>query len=206
MTLGLAVAGLFLQYEIVRESSRFPGTALMVWTVFGLQPLILFLRDSRGWRRVALSGCLILGMFAGVVVLATQLVAAGKPTRTYFVSRQDAAMADLYWDRLPAGAAVFDRDPYRGVTLFGRPSRSHQSYWETTAAFDGLVAAASPREIARAGYAYVYMDEAWWSQLSEDQRRGFAEGCATEVHEEQESTAKFRILYDVRACGSSDPE
>jgi hypothetical protein len=205
-TLMLALAGLVLQYEIVRESSRFPGTALMVWTVFALQPLIVFLRDRRGWLRFALAGSLVVGMFGGMALLATQLVAAGSPVRTYFVSRQDALMADLYWDRLEPEAVVLDRDPYRGVTLFGRPSRSHQSYWETTPAFNRLVAAASPREIAQAGYPYVYMDEAWWSLLSAEQQGAFATGCATKVHQEMESPTKFRILYDVRGCSVAGPE
>jgi hypothetical protein len=200
VTLLLAVAGLFLQYEILRETSRFPANALMVWTVFGLQPLILFLRGGRGWARVALVVCLMLGMFGGVVLLATQLVAAAKPTRSYFVGYQDSLMANLYWDRLDSEAMVFDPNPYRSVTLFGRPSRSHQSYWEITPAFGRLIRGASPREIARAGYGYIYMDDAWWAVLSTEQRAGFAAECAAVVHEEVGPPDKFRILYDVRTC------
>ena len=200
VSLALAAIGLVAQYDMVRETSRLPGTALMVWTVFGLQPMTLFLRDSRGFARVALAGCLLLGMFGGSALLATQLVAAAKPTRTYFVNALDSAMADRYWNRLQPRDEVFDRNPYRGVALFGRPTRSHETLWTTTAEFDRLVAAASPRQIGQAGYNYLYMDEAWWSLLSSAQRSEFTDGCALKRDEELDRPDAFRTLYDLREC------
>jgi hypothetical protein len=200
LALALATVGLVVEYEILRETSRFLGTALMVWTVFGLQPMTVFLRDGRNWARPALVVCLFAGMFGGLVLLATDLVAAAKPTRTYFVSRQDSVMADLFWDRLEPGDAVFDSNPYRAVTLFGRPTRSHRSYWETSPEYDRLVAAASPSQIVQAGYRYVYMDDTWWSTLSPTQRTEFTDGCPWKVHEEVGPPDRFRILYDLERC------
>ena len=109
-------------------------------------------------------------------------------------------MADRYWNRLQPRDEVVDRNPYRGVALFGRPTRSHETLWTTTAEFDRLVAAASPRQIGQAGYNYLYMDEACGSLLSSAQRSEFTDGCALKRDEELDRPDAFRTLYDLREC------
>jgi hypothetical protein len=204
LSLALAIAGMVTQYESIRETSRLPGTAITVWIVFGLQPLILFFRGGRGWARLAFAGCLLAGMFAGVVLLSTELVAAAKPTRSYFVTREDALMADRYWNRMGPEDEVFDSIAFRAVTLFARPSFSYRTLWMPTGEYGRLVAEASPRQIAQAGFRYLYMDDRWWSTLSPSQQAGFVDGCAVTLDEVNGPDQTFRRLYDIRAC--ADPE
>jgi hypothetical protein len=203
LSLALATAGLITQYESVRETSRLPGTALMVWTVFGLQPLTLFFRDGRSWARMALAGCLLIGMFGGVALLSTQLVAAAKPTRTYFVTPEDSSMADRYWNKLGPQDEVFDPIAFRAVTLFARPTHSYWTLWMPTGEFGRLVAEGSPQQIAQAGFHYLYMDDSWWLKLSSSQQAGFVDGCAVKFDEVNGPGGKFRTLYDLQGCLAS---
>jgi hypothetical protein len=206
LSLALAAVGLILQYESLRETSRFPATALTVWLILGLPPLVYYLRNGRSWPRAVLAGCLLAGMFGGVVLFSTQVVAAAKPTRAYFVSAEDAAMADRFWNVLPRQAQVFDRIAYRGVTLFGRPTFSYRTLWMPSGEFGRLAANPSPSELAGAGYSYLYMDETWWSSLSPAQRSSLMGSCVVITHEEVGRQGVFRRLYDLRGCYSTSPE
>jgi hypothetical protein len=188
------------QYESVRETSRLPGTAMMVWIVFGLQPLTLFLRDGRRWARLALAGCLLAGMFPGVILLSTQLVAAARPTRSYFVTREDAWMADRYWNRLRRQDEVFDSVAFRAVTLFARPSSSYRTLWMPTGEFGQLVAEGTRRQIAEAGFHYLYLDDGWWSTMSSSRQAGFGDECVVMLDEANGPDGSFRRLYDLQAC------
>jgi len=55
-----------------------------------------------------------------LVFFGIQLIAIQKPTLPLFITELDARMEKRHWNQLAPDAMVFDPDPLRVVTVFGR--------------------------------------------------------------------------------------
>lgn len=143
-------------------------------------------------------------VFGGLMYFGTDLVAIQKPVLPIFIHELDARMARNHWDRLPPDALVFDPLPARAVTVFGRPTDSHLTWYEPKPEWQGL--AADPYAIQAAGFDYMYFGIAYWEALAPEARQAFRDPClkiVDEVHGFRSTIdlrEDFRRLVDVSAC------
>jgi hypothetical protein len=197
---GTAFGSLFLQYGMERDTARLLGAALLICTIIGLQPAMLVFRGTRRWLKLTTASLLLIGIFGGLVIFGIMLTAVSTPTPSYFLDDLDTRVAQKYWDQTEPESMVFDRDSYRGVALFGRAARSHNSWYASKEEWAQLVSNPSPANIHQAGYDFLYMDQTWWSELTPKQRADFQEGCARQIHEQDGPFGTFRWLFDLTDC------
>ncbi len=71
-------------------------------------------------------------VFSGLVILGIQLIAVARPVASTFLNDLDAQMYRRHFDTLPSEAMVFDPQPSRAVTVFGRAVDAQVQGLETT--------------------------------------------------------------------------
>ncbi len=153
-----------------------------------------------GWVRGAAAGLLAAAMFGGLGMFAVELPAVQKPVYSYFITALDARMARNYWNQLEPGSMVFDPDPYRAPTLFGRPNDSSTTWFATKPEWQALRDSPDPLRLRQAGYAYLYLDNHYWQSLSPPLQQAFDNPCVQLVDEYDDPQGNFRRLYDIRSC------
>jgi hypothetical protein len=194
---------LFFQYGVDRSITRLPGTALWLWVVLALPPLAKRLEDASGrWRGWAAALALALSA-GGLAVFAVQLTTLPDPQPSYFINPADARIARLHWDQLAPDARVFDRLPYRAVTLFGRADTAHRTIYFALPEWEALLADPDPARLAQAGYDYVYLDQDWFRALPVADQDALSGGCVQQVGEPQtyDKGKQERWLVDISGCG-----
>ena len=192
---------LFARYGVERDISRLPGSSLFVWMLLGF-PLAWFAwHKTSGWGKSLLGTAYAVTILAGITILSLELTAVPHPQFTYYVTEPDALISRAYWNRLETGSQVFDPFAHRSVTLFGRGAgAAYQDNYNPLPGWLALLDAADPRQIAHAGYSYVYMDKAWWQQITPEQKQAFQQACVQPVVEQNPDNKDFRWLLDVSAC------
>ena len=83
------------------------------------------------------------------MLLGIQLAAIQRPVLATFISPMDARMSQQYWNRLDAGAEIFDPVVFRAPTVFGRFTNSSPSWYTRFAAWQALRDAPDPFKISR---------------------------------------------------------
>ncbi len=201
--LGSLLFALCFQYGLDRSSTRLPGTALWLWVVLAF-PLVWWLYKRSGPRaRTVLIACVAALVLEGMVTFAVQLTTAVQPQTAYFIGPMDVNFTQAYWNKLAAQGQVLDAIQYRAVTVFGRPARANVSIFETLPEWDALIKDPDPVRVARAGFTYVYMDDAWWKQIPSQTQKLFDLPCVSVVSEKHDPTypkQNYRILWDISAC------
>jgi hypothetical protein len=82
---------------------------------------------------------------------------------TEYLADMDARFYEEYWDRLaPDSAWVFDPDPSRALTLFGRQTSALVNWGVNTPEFNALIEDPNPNALNAAGYRYLYADKDYW--------------------------------------------
>lgn len=209
LTAGIGLAGLlmtlftlFVEYGVDRSSTRFAGSSLWIWLVLAY-PLALWLyRKARPVGQAALGVLFGAVLWAGLVIFAIQATAIPKPVPTYFIgSELDLPMTRKYWNQLEPGAQVLDSLPERATAIFGRIGKTNSSIYVRLPEWEALMAQPGPAQAAAYGFAYVYMDEAWWKELSPEIQRAY-QGPCVQLKDQMEAPGgvRFRRLYDIRAC------
>jgi hypothetical protein len=191
---------LFLHYRVERDTTRISATGLTIWLLLGIPWLWRAWPQLRSWLRNLIFLTLAAGSLSGVALFAIELSAIAEPQQSYFVGGMDARISREYWDSLPDEAQVFDPQPYRAVTLFGRPVRTHQSLRQPLHEFEALLEDFTPSAAAEYGFDYLYFDELWWWRLEPFQRDEFARTCVILLDERTDDLGGFRRLYDIQAC------
>ncbi len=195
--------GLLVEYGVDRSTTRMTDTALWTWLVLGFPILWQKSKRLNLPARLGLDlGCVI-ALVGGVVILAFQLPAMQFTQYTYYLTDLDAGIAQDYWDRLPSSAQVFDPMASRSPALFGRIPRAHSTIYFPLPEWEALVTDPHPAAIAQAGFDYVYFDERWWRELSNDQRARFEQPCVNFMEERKQPVnigVDYRILADISAC------
>ena len=152
------------------------------------------------WVRGVAAGLLAVSMFGGLGMFAVELPAVQKPVYSYFITALDARMARAYWNQLEPGTMVFDADPYRAPTLFGRPNDSSTTWFASKPEWQTLRESPDPLRLRQAGYAYFYLDNHYWQALSPQLQQVFNDPCVQLVDEYDDQQGNFRRLYDIRLC------
>lgn len=140
----------------------------------------------------------------GVVLFGVELAAIQKPILSNFISDLDARMYKNYWNQLEPGALVFDSDPYRAPTVFGRPTNSSTTWFETKPEWKVLAAAPDPVDLRAAGFRYVYLDNRYWDQLPQRYQERLSDPCVQVVQVYEDWKHDSRTLLDIGGCGAAE--
>ncbi len=157
--------------------------------------------SGRGAKMLVV-GTGIAATLGGVALFSTQLIAVPSPVASYFLSSLDAQMTRNHWDALPPQAMVFDVDPYRSVTIFGRLVDSSVGLYELTPEYEQLIARPDPGRIHAAGFDYLYADREYWEAHAELS----AAECVrlvdevVDIYADTGEQGDYRRLVDLRAC------
>ncbi len=202
-TLGLFFV-LIAKYGVDRSSTRIPATSLWIWLLLGLPYVWIFYKKARpGVRSILVMAMGILSL-GGVVTLSIQLTTIPKAQYSYYIDEVDAHMSARFWDMLSEDAQVLDRIAYRGVTVFGRPSRSFSGIYDSLPEYRALVINPNVGSVVKAGYSYVYIDEEWWARMDDEVKASYSSPCVSVLKDLSFNNVTFRRLYDVSACSGSD--
>jgi hypothetical protein len=190
----------FFRYGFERSATRLPATALWIWVLLAFSPLWLRYRKTHRTGRLWLSlgyGSLV---FGGIIIFAVQMTAIPAPQLTYFANSTDAQMSSALWNRLPPGALVFDKYPWRAVTLFGQPTVAYVDVYQALPQWTDLAEHPDPVKIAKAGYDFYYLDFHTWDSMTPGQRSAFRQSCVHTFAEVKPADGDFRRLLDLRPC------
>ena len=191
---------IFFRYGLDFDITRLVGAALWLSFALAFPFLWLWLANARqGFRLLAGLGYGVT-VFAGLVMLAVELVAMPVAQTTYYLKYPESDLARAYWNRLEPGAQVLDSIPERSVLLFGRPSFAAQDVYKRSPQWQALVANPDPAAVAAAGYSYVYMDEGLWKKATPAVQQAYEQPCVQLVAEMKLLGTQFRRLYRVKSC------
>ena len=145
----------------------------------------------------AVLGCI--SIFGGLMVFGAATSAAVQPTLASMIAKVDLPIMVRQWDRLPKEALVFDTDPYRAPTLFGRHINSSITWFENKPEYEELKKTPLPADLINAGYAFAYFDEETWQNLPMKIRSAYENPCIKLLDQSQVGN-HFRYLYDLSGC------
>jgi hypothetical protein len=191
---------LFLRFEIGRAMSRLPSMGWWLWLLLVFPTAWRLFTRSASLRRGLWIAGFGISLLAGVVLLTVQISGIPAPQYTYFIEKADAAISSKYWNRLPVEAQVFDSHPIRAVTVFGRAARAYESIYVPRPDWRALVDGGGARDIAAAGYSYIYLSQHWWERMSREQQEAIFAECVRVVHQDDLRLGKFRLLIDITGC------
>jgi len=191
---------IFFRYGLDFDITRLVGAALWISFALAFPFLWLWLGKARqGFRLLAGFGYGV-AIYAGLVMLAVELIAIPVSQTTYYLKFTEGDFARAYWDRLEPNAQILDSQPERAVLLFGRASFAAEDVYKRSPQWQVLVATPDPTQVASEGYSYVYMDEIWWKKLSPQLQAAYEQPCVQLVSQMNLLGREFRKLYNVQAC------
>jgi hypothetical protein len=175
-------------------------TGLWIFMVLSIPVLSLLIKRKGRWLRYAIAAGYVITLTGGLVTFAIQLTNVATPQLSYFINSDDARFSQQYWNTMAAGDMVLDRIPERSVTIFGRSPRAYTWIYISSALpeWSALINNPDPVQVARAGYHYIYMDDAWWDKLSTQGKEFLQQPCVHLVKAMGDKT--WRQLLDVAAC------
>ena len=191
---------IFFRYGLDFDITRLVGAALWLSYALAFPFIWLWLVNARqGYRLLAGLGYAV-AVYAGLVMLAVELIAIPVPQTTYYLKYSEGSLAHTYWNQLPPGVQILDSRPERAVLLFGRASFAATDVYQRASEWQALVTTPDPATVASKGYAYVYMDQAWWQSLPPVVQQAYTQPCVQLVMQIDLSSSEFRRLYNVGAC------
>jgi hypothetical protein len=204
-----AVFGLFavfVKYEGtagVTATTRLYGNLLIPCLLYAVPLFWLWAKQKKEKVKATLLTFAALATFGGSALLAIQILAAPQPVYAPFLTEMDGKMFAAYWDKLPAQSLVFDPLGPRATTIFGRPTRSNDTWYRPNAAWSELLVQPEPHALRQAGFDYVYTDKDYYKEHAE----WLGQPCIILIQEVSGSKQQFngtvpdyRRLLDIRAC------
>ncbi|MGE5223974.1 MAG: hypothetical protein ACM3PY_16160 [Omnitrophica WOR_2 bacterium] len=192
---------IFVRYGLDFDITRLVGAALFLWYVLSFPVIWRWLKHAGQGFRLLVGAGYGIAIYAGIVMFAVELVAMPVPQATYYINYKEAAtFSRIYWDRLEKGAQVLDSTPQRAITLFGRASFAGTELYVHSPVWEALIADPDPVKVAKQGYSYIYMNNAWWKRLSSQQQTAYSLPCIRLVDQVKLADNGFRKLLDVKAC------
>ncbi len=148
------------------------------------------------------AGLLTVSILGGVFLFGYEVIAAARPNPGTYLNLLDARLTRQYWNRLEPDALVFDPIAWRGVTVLGRPTDSHLTWYTSKPEWDILVKHPDPAAVSRYGFDYAYFGrksfEAMPAEVIQDWE---SNPCVIRVeYLEQEFPPDSRTLYNIQAC------
>lgn len=192
---------MFVRYEVDRDITRLTHYALVGWILLALAPVAAVWRKGRAIPRagIVVSGFVL--VFGGLVITGPLLTAMPKAVFGDRIRPLDAAMNREFWDRLEPGSLVMDSQTWRAVAVTGRLTRSSLDSSTMLGEWRALVALPVVATLARKGFDYVYVEQAWWDKMPEAARQSFGDPCVKLLGEKRDDGPDgFRRLFDIRAC------
>jgi len=203
-----AILGIFfvliVKYGVDRSSTRIPATSIWIWLLLGLPYVWIIYNKARPVFRSILAMAMGIIALGGVVILSIQLTTIPMAQYSYYIDEIDTHMSARFWDKLPEDAQVLDRIASRGVTVFGRPSRSFSGIYDPLPEWRAVVENPNAESVVKAGYSYVYMDEEWWARVDNEVKASYSSPCVDVLKDLSFNNVTFRRLYDVSRCSGSD--
>lgn len=160
----------------------------------------LWLRQRSSQVKVVAALLGLVTMMGGFVMAGIQLPAMQRPVYSYFITALDARMSRAYWNRLAPGALVFDAMPPRPAVVFGRPTDSSYTWYQTKPEWEALVKSPDPVHLSAAGFHYAYIDKQYWEQIDPTFQKALSGGCVKPIQRIDGPQGDFRLLLDVSAC------
>ena len=161
-----SLLSVFLEYSGnagITATTRLLSNLFFVCRIFAIPLVWLWLQNKADWKRGLVYALGSAAMLSGIVLFSIELIAIPRPIYGSFVSDMDARFYEDYWDRLsPASVQVFDPDPSRGMTIFGRQTNALIVWGVEAPAFKALLENPDPYQLSTAGYSYVYADKDYW--------------------------------------------
>ena len=204
---GLLSLGLvFVQYGGIAgptATTRLYGLFGEVCLIYAV-PLAWLYLERRGTRLQTLG--IVTGLaavFSGLVMLGIQFTAIPRPVASTFLDQLDAQMFRRHWNTLPSGSMVFDPQPSRAVTVFGRAVEAQVDLSGPTEEYVRLAENPVPARLRAAGFDYLYADRGYWQRHQE----ALSADCVRPVDEVVDilsatgEVGDFRRLVDLRGCG-----
>lgn len=202
----VSLCAVFVQYEGtagVTATTRLYGNLLVLCTLYAVPLAWLWAARRKASVRPLLGGLAWLATLGGSLLLGIQLLAAPKPVYGPFLTDMDQKMYLQYWDRLEPGALVFDPVGPRSPTIFGRPTRSHVTWYSPDEAWAELAQNPDPLILQAAGFDYVYVDK----DYRKEHKQWLDNPCVSLMQQVDGSKEQyngvvpdFRQLLDIRAC------
>jgi hypothetical protein len=204
----LSIFSLFVKYTGTAGTSantRLLATLVLPPTLYAVPLVWTWLkRHDEAWKISALTIGLA-SAFGALVFLGIQLLAMQKPVLPLFINEMDVRMENRHWNQLPRDAMVFDPNPLRVVTVFGRGTDAMTS-WAPKPEWNALMANPDPYTLRSAGFDYVYYGVEYWNWLSPAAQVKLEDACTKVVDEVQgirspdDYRKDFRRLVDITAC------
>ena len=204
----LSIFSLFVRYTGTAGESantRLIATLIIPPTLYAI-PLFWNWLKKRGENlRIVSASAAFVSVFGGLVFFGIQLIAIQKPALPLFMNELDVQMEKRYWNQLAPGVMLFDPNPLRVVTVFGRGTNAMTS-WTLTPEWTALAENPSPKLLHEAGYDYIYFGIDEWEAWLPDKRAMLQSDCVRLVdevegiHSEEDYRKDFRRLLDIRNC------
>jgi hypothetical protein len=197
----LSLAMVFVQFTGstgIRNTPRL-YVFMPVCAVFAV-PLVWWWASSRSERiKTAAATVGWLAMMGGMVMFGIELMAVQHPVYSYFLTHQDVVMYQEHWNQLTPGSLVFDPEPSRGATVFGRPTNAAYTWYAYKPEWEQLRAAPDPAALRAAGYSYLYLDNRYWDEIGPQFQQSLQSPCVKTI-DRLENGANFRHLIDIQNC------
>ena len=159
-----------------------------------------------GFKAAALLAGFI-AVLSGVILFAVQVIAIPKPVYSYFLRDLDVIVQKHYWNKLEPEAIIFDASPVRAVTVFGRYSQSHKTWYETRDDWQTMLENPDPYVLNTVGFDYIYLDIDYWDGLDRESQGSLAKPCVRQVDEFEgyrnppvDYGKDFRRILDISDC------
>lgn len=150
--------------------------------------------------RLLVTGVGLVLVAGGVVMGGLQLPAIQRPVYSSSLTALDGRMASAHWNRLVEGALVFDPNPNRAPTLFGRFTDSSLTWYAVKPEWEALVQSPDPARLQQAGFRYLYLDNTFWDSLPVAAQQALSAPCAVVLDQVEDGQGNFRRLIEVQGC------
>ena len=167
----------------------------LVWWWAGSRGLEI--RSEKVKMMASAAGCA--AVLGGIIMFGSEWTAGQKPVYSNFLNDQDAKMYETYWNQLAPGSLVFDPEPSRSATIFGRPSNAAYTWYAYKPEWEQLRSAPEPGALRAAGYSYVYLDNLYWDGIGAHFQESLQAACVKTLSELKDDYG-FRRLLDIRSC------
>jgi len=161
-----SLLSIFVQYSGnagITATTRLLSNMFFVCRILAVPLVWLWLQKRAEWKRNLVYGLGAATLLGGLLLFAIELIVIPRPVYTEYLADMDARFYEEYWDRLaPPSAWVFDPDPSRAMTLFGRQTHALVNWGLNTAEFNSLIEDPDPNLLNAAGYDYIYTDKDYW--------------------------------------------
>jgi hypothetical protein len=147
-----------------------------------------------------------ISIFSGLILFGVELTAAQKPVLPLAMQPMDVQLYNEYWDKLPSDALVFDTLPARAVTIFGRYTDSHETWYVPKASWIALAQNPLPRALRAAGFDYFYYSLINWESFSPEVQTALEDSCvklvaqADGIRSDTDFRKSWMRLVDIRGC------